>query len=217
MKKLILFLLLLIPFNVNAATIKYLNANNEFVVIETGFLGISAKLNGNINIEIENLASYQNIFETGNRNSYPTYIVRKDNKYTFSDFNKDADAIYTEQMHYYDLSTILTGDPVKNDCDGIIGYELIKFLKNDVFKVFYILIPIIILVLSTFDFFSIIFSDSKDGLKKPFERFGKRVIASVLIFITPNIIILLVNILGVDEIRSCVDALNSDYNVQADS
>ena len=101
-----------------------------------------------------------------------------------------------------------------NTCESLFGYQFINFLKNNVFKVIYITTPIILLVFTTMDFFKLVFADSKDGLNGTFQKLGKRVVAAVLIFLTPNILIFLIELLGSSEIRSCVDTFKTVENVQ---
>ncbi len=76
------------------------------------------------------------------------------------------------------------------------------------------MIPIILLIYTTMDFFKLVFADSKDGLQGAFQKLGKRIIAAVLIFLTPNILIFLIESIGSSEIRSCVDTFQTVENVQ---
>ena len=46
-------------------------------------------------------------------------------------------------------------------------------------------------------------SNEKDGVKKAGSRFGKRVVAAILIYLTPTILIFLAEILGASTISDC--------------
>ena len=80
-------------------------------------------------------------------------------------------------------------------CDELFGNnsELKDLLKNLIMAV-KILIPIILLVLGSLDFAQAVFSSNEDGIKKAQQKFIKRLIIAVVIFLIPNILKLLLTI-----------------------
>ena len=99
------------------------------------------------------------------------------------------------------------------NCEDLFGYQLINLLKSNVFRIIYYIIPIALIILSTFDFAKLVFSDDKDGLNGAFKRFSRRVIVSILIFLVPTILIFLTNLLGTEEIESCVNTFKTTENI----
>ena len=185
MKKIIVFLLILLPFTVDAKTVKYLN-DNAFVNVNIESNQIEVSLNGKKSLLIENMSSYYNAFMEGN---YPNYLLYADDTYSFSNTADKSKLVFTVASKYNKLETI---DPTNSNiksCKDLFGVSLINFLKGNIFRTIYILVPIILLVLTTLDFSKIVFSDSKDDNKKAFQRFGKRVVAAILIYLTPTILI----------------------------
>ena len=83
------------------------------------------------------------------------------------------------------------------------------FLKENVFKIIYIAVPIILLVLTTIDFSKVVFNDDKDGIKNAWKRFGKRAIAAVLIYLTPTILIFIADVIGANDVNSCIKAIQN--------
>lgn len=70
------------------------------------------------------------------------------------------------------------------DILGTSGVQLLKTVKNIIF----ILVPIILLVLGSLDFAQAVFSQSEDGIKKAQQKFIKRLIIAVVIFLIPSIL-----------------------------
>ena len=92
-----------------------------------------------------------------------------------------------------------------NTCSGIFTPKLIEEVKS-VFNVIRIVVPILLLLLTSVDFAKVVFSDSKDGMKKAKDNFIKRVVAVLIVFFAPEIIEL---ILKLGEIPAgCVPELN---------
>ena len=98
-------------------------------------------------------------------------------------------------------------------CEDLFGYQLINLLKNNIFRMIYYIIPVALLVFSSFDFAKLVFSDDKDGLNGAFKRFSRRAIVSVLIFLVPTILIFLTNLLGTEEIESCINTFKTTENI----
>lgn len=142
---------------------------------------------------------------TLNKNNPPSYIIKNGTTYSFATTIKDVkyEDAYILKSKLTELSQLPESD-LKNTCEAIFGKNFINFLQDNVFKVIYIAVPIILLVLTTIDFAKVVFVDDKEGIKKAGNRFGKRLIAAILIYLTPTILIFIVNIIGVDGVNSCM-------------
>ena len=215
MKKIILviFTILLIPFQVRAAETKYLGmGSTNKIIIRANENNIEALINQN-SIEIENLESYHNIFLNEDKDNYPIYILQQDNVYKFSDTNTRG-KVFLDINRYGQIIAFENNTNLVNNCEGIFGVDFINFLKSNVFKTIYIAIPIVLLVLTSFDFFKLIFSDTKDGLSGAFQKLAKRIIAVIFIFLTPNILIFIIEMVGFSDIRSCVDTFKTVETIE---
>ena len=89
-------------------------------------------------------------------------------------------------------------------CQVLLSSEFLEFLNNNIFKIIYIGIPIILILLTSFDFAKVVFINDKEGIQKAGKRFGKRVVVAILIFLVPTIIIFISNMIGADQIDTCV-------------
>ena len=96
----------------------------------------------------------------------------------------------------------------------LFGDTFLELLDNYVFKVIWIGVPIILILLTTFDFAKIVFSDEKDGMPNAFTRLWKRAIASILIFLTPYIIIWIANLVDPTQttVQSCAKKIRQMGN-----
>lgn len=214
MKKIILFLMSFLVFmDVKAeGAVTYLNLNkSEKITIQVEGT-IEVKLNQTNDININEFSTYQGIFMSKNEDLYPLYIIENDGQYSFSDTRKNARNVYmlSSRLHKILINTATTDI---STCDGLFGYQLINLLKNNVFKMIYVFIPLLLIVLSTLDFAKLVFSDEKEGIPKAFKRFTTRVVASILIFLVPTILLFLVNLLGSKEIETCINTFKTTENI----
>ena len=157
----------------------------------------------------------KNVFtENSSYANYPKYIkTDPNNNLTFEDNVTTLDSsIFVLDKYAYGLQG-MGGKEIEQTCEGIFGESFIRFLKNNVFRIIYIAVPIILLVMTTLDFAKVVFIDDKEGIQKASKKFGKRCIAAVLIYFTPSILILIINILGVDEVEKCIQTFK---NIQVD-
>ncbi len=163
-------------------------------------------------ITIQNLGTYQSVLASGSDSNYPLYILKINDEYTFSDTKEIAQNVYILSSKIHNISFDDMATDITN-CEDLFGYQLINLLKNNVFRMIYYIIPIALILFSTFDFAKLVFSDDKDGLSGAFKRFSRRAIASVLIFLVPTILIFLTNLLGTEEIESCVNTFKTTENI----
>ena len=146
-----------------------------------------------------------NYFLSDNTENYPTYLVETLSGYSFS-FEK-PETYKNIYILYERLFEAKTDGKLTNTCQIIIGNDFLEFLNNNVFRVIYIGIPIILILLTSFDFAKVVFINDKEGIQKAGKRFGKRVIVAVLIFLVPTILIFISNLIGVESIDDCVKQL----------
>lgn len=203
-------LFLLFSINVKASNIfgltckTYYNVSNTndrssvISVCEGKFGAYITKIGENKDIEIANLSTFD-------KNNPPSYIIKNGSTYNFVQKIKDVkyDNAYILKSKLTELSQLSESD-LKNNCEAIFGKTFINFLQDNIFKIIYIAVPIILLVLTTIDFAKVVFVNDKEGIKKAGSRFGKRLIASILIYLTPTILIFIVDIIGADEVNSCM-------------
>lgn len=210
-KGLVFLIMFLVCLNVHAKSgdVIYLNLTTTGSITITN--GSEIKLNKSNTITINDFSVYQSVFTSGDSSKYPLYIIDNNGSYTFSDYKRDGTNVY---MLSTKVLSIVTNSSTTNitNCESLFGYQLINLLKNNIFKLIYILIPIVLIVTTTFDFAKLVFSDDKDGIPGAFRKFSKRVIAAVLIFLTPTILIFLTTLLGSDEVKTCVETFKTTAN-----
>lgn len=211
MKKIILIIILFFVINilnVNAnqlLTSYYCLTENKIVNVVSNNDNISISFN-NMSLDVSNLNDYKNIFLNKEVDNYPTYLVFKDNSYILTNENLDADNYYIVYSKLYDLG-FDSDSTISKTCSSIIGDDILSFLNDNVFKIIHISVPIILIVLTSWDFAKVVFFDDKDGIQYAFKRFSKRSIAAILIFFVPSILTLFINIIGISEVNSCVQTV----------
>lgn len=99
------------------------------------------------------------------------------------------------------------------DCTGYFGNlndenSLLHLLVYNVFRPIQMLVPVILLVMTTIDFSKVVFTDSKDGMSKAKSNFIKRAIIAVVIFFIPYLLQLLFSLIDNEAIKSCMDNFN---------
>lgn len=210
----LIIIVLFMPLVVDAKDIIYLNlGKSEYIKISVSE-NITASLAGNKDIQIEDMVNYQSILTSEDDNTYPLYIIYDNNQYKFSDTKKpNVQATYILESKMFITNSKNATTSLVNTCQGLLGVQFINLLKNNVLKIVYIAIPLILVVFSTFDFSKLVFSDDKEGIPGAFKKFGKRIIAAVLIFLIPNILIFLTTVLGSNEVKSCVQTFQTTENI----
>ena len=202
-----------------------INRNEELTVSASKILTENSKsrlkTKNDKELTVTNADKYLETFVNKNEDSYPRYLVKKSNsnKYEYlnslSDENNQKikyDKLYINSR-YINVLFQLGNKEKYQYCEDLIGGKdegFIGFLKGNVFRIIWISVPIILILLTSIDFMKVVFSDNKDGFKDSFKKFAKRVIVSVLIFLTPTIIIFLSNLIVSDEynVDDCVKSIN---------
>ncbi len=151
-------------------------------------------------------------FSSGDYHSYPTYLVRDETTgYTFANKTKFGDNNYILFDKINELY-LKNGITIEETCSTLFGDDeigFLTFLKNNVFRVVYIAVPIILILLTSFDFAKAVFNSDNDGIQGAFKKFGKRVVAAVLIYLVPTIIIFASSLIGGSEISECARQLQN--------
>ena len=82
-------------------------------------------------------------------------------------------------------------DQIKNNenlnpenCEQLFGQDVVDFI-NEIMKWIRICVPILLIVLGILDFSKAVFSKTEDDMKKTREKFIKRIVAAVLVFLAP--------------------------------
>ena len=203
--------------------IKYVNLQNKTDIIEIEVLKapnssgqtVIFKKNG----QEQNVTINESTFIGGETTTYPVYVTESVNNgqssYNFTssvDNNSNTySGVYMLSSQINKLNNIGQSE-IEKTCEAIFGGgegSFMGFLKNNVFKVIWIAVPIILLILTTIDFAKVVFNDEKEGLNNAWKRFGKRAIAAVLIFLTPTILIFIADVIGADDVNSCIKAIQN--------
>ena len=153
-------------------------------------------------VTIDGVGSY---FLSDNHENYPTYLVETLSGYSFS--YEKPETYKNLYILYERLFEAKIDGNLTNTCQIIVGDNFLTFLNNNVFRVIYIGVPIILILLTSFDFAKVVFIDDKEGIQKAGKRFGKRVIVAVLIYLVPTILIFISKLIGVESIDDCVKQL----------
>lgn len=85
--------------------------------------------------------------------------------------------------------------PVINSCEDLLGRENASYL-NIIWNLVKIGIPIILIVFGGIDFVQAIFAGKEDNMKKAQEKFIKRIIIAIVIFIIPTLLSFLLGIVN---------------------
>ena len=88
-----------------------------------------------------------------------------------------------------------------DDCNGLFSADLIGEIKQ-IFQIIQFAVPIILILLTSFDFAKAVFVQNKDGLDKAKNNFMKRVVAALIVFFAPYIVIWVMKLVSLDP--SCV-------------
>lgn len=75
-----------------------------------------------------------------------------------------------------------------------------------VMKVICILVPIVMIVLGTFDLFKAVTAGKEEDIKKKQKALITRLIAGVLVFLVPTIVSLLTSLMGTEDWKACWNA-----------
>ena len=207
------------------ATYRKYGENKTYITIEKSAGNYNVNLNGGGSgaININNLNDYMSDIQSGNVSNLPKFIIKvKDtSEYMFVNslkneegVNIQAEEIYIEASALGINGTGLSDEETFETCRQLFGDDFLNFLNDYVFKIIWIGVPILLIVLTSFDFARVVFVDDKEGIQNAFNRLWKRAIAAVLVFLTPYIIILIANIVDPNQttIQSCAKKIREMGN-----
>lgn len=92
-----------------------------------------------------------------------------------------------------DVNFEFTYNSSEFDCKSLIGEGMISLI-NQGLSIIKIIVPILVIGLGIFDFVRAIFASSEDDMKKAQKTFVRRLIIAVIIFFSPILINLVINI-----------------------
>ena len=211
------------PYYGNAGTLitaytEYANSNAQKLSIyfDESNIKVSGD-SGKTEISVSNLNDYSTIFKEKETGKYPKYLVKSGNNYTFTSTKPESfDKIYINVTFLTGIQGLGEAEIYKT-CEEIFGESFLEWLDENVFMIIRIGVPILLILLTTFDFAKVVFSDDKEGMQNAFKRFTKRAIAAVLIFLTPSLIMLIANLIGGDELKAVTDCVNYVENMHEQS
>ena len=176
----------------------------------------------NAEITVNNKSDYTAAFTGYDVENYPTWIhsIEDENgktiAYEFSNSRNELSKVnYICQEKIIKLYGTGKNDP-NETCLSLFGEDFLIFLNNNVFTIVRLAIPLLLILFTTFDFAKVIFVDDKDGIQKAGKRFGKRLVAAILIFLIPQILVWLANIIGADKVNECADWLEHNQSTITD-
>lgn len=141
----------------------------------------------------------QNHLESKGLSNVDYKTTVSDLTYCAVNLNKNADkyGLNSEETskiknNYEDYSKNL-GIAIVYDCESLIGDNLAKKIEK-YFNIVKIAVPIILIAFGIVDFAQAVFAGDEEKMKKAQKRFISRIIASVLIFLTPVLVKLLLGL-----------------------
>lgn len=96
------------------------------------------------------------------------------------------------------------------DICGDATMKDVMALVQLVMKVICILVPIVMIVLGTFDLFKAVTAGKEEDIKKKQKALITRLIAGVLVFLVPTIVSLLTSLMGTEDWKACWNAEKGD-------
>lgn len=117
-------------------------------------------------------------------------------------FNKDTKVgCYSECLDIRKYLSNLGIDAYNSTNSCGIGERMIAWLVR-ILKLLRFIVPILVIVLSTFEYVSAFMSNDDDAFKKAGGRFGKRLFIMILFFTLPSILQFVFNVFNVDGLSS---------------
>lgn len=87
----------------------------------------------------------------------------------------------------------------KSGSDIVKTIAIVRLIMNAIC----IIVPIVMIVLGTFDLFKAVTAGKDEDIKKKQQTLIKRIIAGIIIFLVPTIVSVLMNLIGVNNWREC--------------
>lgn len=136
-------------------------------------------------------------------------IYSKTGSYSSDDSGYGGGSTGGGNLADWDINGIIGTDA----CPAIFGSasdpdSLYYIIKEYIFKPVRILVPIVLIVLTSLDFAKVVFNDNKDGMKKAQGNFVKRTVAAIVIFLAPTIVSALLTLIDTAQYNSCARSNN---------
>lgn len=185
----------------NNISILYGNKTETIIYIETKKFTINndhtleqlvKKYNENLNED----QCYAHVYKS-TKCTNPNERNKKNKKYETS-YYKDSKTTNSNQEEYVrdDAESKSKTKPVKEEittCEALIGKSTIELI-NTIMKYIRIAVPLLLIGFGVSDFAIAVFSSKEEDTKKSREKFIKRIIAAVLVFLSPIFINLLLSL-----------------------
>ncbi len=91
------------------------------------------------------------------------------------------------------------------ECSEVFSPGFIDAVNQYVYKPIKWVTPVLLLLLTSFDFAKVAFSGDEKGMSKATTNFLKRAVAALIVFFAPDIINLLVTFINNQSLASCVN------------
>ena len=91
-------------------------------------------------------------------------------------------------------------------CTGVFDANVLSILNDYVYVPIKWATPILLLLLTSFDFAKVVFDGKKEDMDKAKSNFMKRFIAALIIFFAPDVIKLVVDLIQQNSIKSCLNS-----------
>ena len=128
----------------------------------------------------------QTVVSIGNTFQYVTYLLNNDGNNYEEKLIENGSSINDTKEEEKTTEEI-------NDCLDLFSQDFIDEI-NSYLLVVRIAVPILLIVMGTLDFAKAIFASSEDEMKKAQQKFIKRVLAAVLVFLIPTLVNFLLEI-----------------------
>ena len=171
---------------------------------------------GTIDIKISNYNEYNQSLSTLDC----TNSSDEQNVITCNDLNLKKNLILSELMKANDEGKICESkqsevdniiEANKERCDSVFGEEFVDIINN-IMTIFYVLGPILLIVFGSLDYTKATASGDEKVFKQANKNFIKRIIATILLFLTPLVVNLIVGIAGLS-LNSNIYTCNYEYLV----
>ena len=121
---------------------------------------------------------------------------------------KDYKNIFLLTIFVFVLGISIKVSAASVSCTGVFSDEFIDALRDYVYTPIKWATPILLLVLTAFDFAKVVFAGKKEDMDKAKNNFMKRAVAALVIFFAPDIIKLIIDLVQKQSIKSCLDRVS---------
>ena len=90
-------------------------------------------------------------------------------------------------------------------CTGVFDSDFLDAMNDYVYVPIKWATPILLLILTSFDFAKVVFAGKKEDMDKAKNNFMKRVVAALIIFFAPDLVKLIVDLVQQSSIKSCMN------------